>query len=197
MVRFMIVTFAFLGWAFYEMSGGTDFDPDRARTDRSDPLKETETADAAVEERETDVEVTRVSLNLTSVDDVLNRRDETTAGRSQRELRTVQPDDGADNVEIIPSLIENAAPEGAEIVDATNDSRVEQTSLAATADIRVVNGSRVNVRNGPGTTYGIVGTLVKGDRVEVLDDTGTGWVRMRSENGDAMGWMADFLLTEG
>ena len=31
MKRFILLTFGFLGWAFYEMSGGADFQPASAR----------------------------------------------------------------------------------------------------------------------------------------------------------------------
>ena len=65
------------------------------------------------------------------------------------------------------------------------------------ADIRKVNGTRVNVRGGPGTNFGVVGKLGKGDAVEVVEDNGAGWVRFRSVDGTASGWMADFLLNNG
>jgi uncharacterized protein YgiM (DUF1202 family) len=55
----------------------------------------------------------------------------------------------------------------------------------------------VNVRGGPGTDFGIVTRLVRGDEVEILEDNGDGWVRLRLLGGGTEGWMADFLLTDG
>lgn len=85
---------------------------------------------------------------------------------------------------VIPSLIDGA-DNGATFVSTTQ------------ADIREVNGTRVNVRGGPGTNFGVVGKLGKGDAVEVIEDNGAGWVRFRSVDGSESGWMADFLLSNG
>ncbi|WP_304951371.1 SH3 domain-containing protein, partial [Sulfitobacter sp.] len=49
----------------------------------------------------------------------------------------------------------------------------------------------------PGTNFGVVGKLGKGDAVEVIEDNGAGWVRFRSVDGSESGWMADFLLNNG
>ena len=31
MIRFIVISFALLGWAFYELSGGADFEPRKPR----------------------------------------------------------------------------------------------------------------------------------------------------------------------
>ena len=203
MVQFMLVTFAFLAWAFYVMSGGADFDPDRARAENSnrDPLMPVESPEQRMADAGTGgIEVTRVSLNLTSVENVANGGSD--VQRTSREALTpvpaVQTGAQAETNEIIPSLIANATPEAG--LSGTNDevsATAERVSLDTNTDYRVVSGSRVNVRGGPGTNYGGVDSLVRGDRVEVLEDPGTGWVRMRSAQGGTVGWMADFLLTDG
>ncbi len=213
MVRFILVTFAFLAWLFYVMSGGADFDPNRARAEMSgnDPLKPSETSAsrAAAVPTEAD-EVTRVSLNLTSLEDVLNGTDGTEQPRrlpqSDRDSTTTTGSlPQVETPEITPSLSESAASSLSQdrvlpslIQDASPQTEVIEDRLALNGggDIRVVTGSRVNVRGGPGTDYGVVATLVEGDRVEVLDDVGTGWVRLRTADGGTIGWMADFLLTQ-
>ena len=70
-------------------------------------------------------------------------------------------------------------------------------SGASASDVRNVTGRSVNVRGGPGTNYSVVNRLVRGDQVEVLEDPGDGWVRLRPVGGGPVGWMADFLLSEG
>ncbi len=62
------------------------------------------------------------------------------------------------------------------------------------ADMRVVSGTRVNLRGGPATSYDVVTQLLEGDEVEVLDDTGDGWVRLRTIEGNEVGWMSDDFL---
>lgn len=64
-------------------------------------------------------------------------------------------------------------------------------------DLRLVSGTRVNLREGPATTYPVVTQLLKGDEVEVLDDTGDGWVRLRVLANDETGWMSDDFLEAG
>lgn len=62
-------------------------------------------------------------------------------------------------------------------------------------DIRAVDGDRVNMRNGPGTSFSVLASLPRDTRVEVLTDPGDGWVRLRPINGGPVGWMASYLLT--
>ena len=90
---------------------------------------------------------------------------------------------------IIPSLI---APQ-----DASATSLASEMLLGASLDIRVVSGNRVNVRGGPGTGFDVVNRLVRGEEVEIIEDNGDGWVRMRPVSGGTEGWMADFLLASG
>ncbi|WP_323772279.1 SH3 domain-containing protein [Antarctobacter sp.] len=62
-------------------------------------------------------------------------------------------------------------------------------------DLRVVSASRVNLRGGPATSYDVVDKLDEGVEVEVLDDTGDGWVKLRVVDSDTLGWMSDDFLT--
>lgn len=217
MKKFILLTFGFLGWAFYEMSGGADFVPASALVV---PVEETELAVVSAEEPATPIEtdaepveeikssfvdtdpplntsgdeVTRVALNLTTLQEVIDD-----SAELPQEVATAPEDDfgvpvnpgfsisSSDTPAIIPSLIVGDSESVAEPV----------TIAAAQGDIRTVSGNRVNVRGGPGTDFGVVSRLVRGDAVEVLQDDGTGWVLMRPLDGNVEGWMADFLLTSG
>ena len=197
MGRFIIATFALLAWVFYEMSGGADFEPASARlTDvKSDPLKPAQEEKMA--RAEDPVEVTRVSLDLTSVDDVIAGRTKAPARLPQQTAEpaaeTPRVTQGA-SVVILPSLIADAEPEPAADV-------VQVASIGATEvnfnDVRSVTANRVNVRGGPGTNFDIVGKLERGDRVEILEDNGNGWVRFEAVDANESGWLADFLLGDG
>ncbi len=190
MVRLILVTFAFLGFAFYQMSGGSDFEPVSAQfaEDKANALT-AQTTDNA--------DVTRVALNLTSVDDVLEGRAAVPVNLPQQktleaEATITQAVQQGESVTLIPSLIAgaNPVPEPTPVA-----APAPQTTTIGFVETRVVSGNRVNVRGGPGTTFNVVGRLVRGDEVEVLEDTGTGWVRFRSVDNDTQGWIADFLLT--
>ena len=230
MKRFIFLTFGFMGWAFYEMSGGADFVPagpqmasaeaaESALIANANPSSSLVTATAANAARKAespitpfaerpparDATATRVALNLTTLSDLPQAND----GMVQKAAATPADRAGAKVVKakavstpapkvekaayttpsanapaVIPSLIEGA-DNGASFVSTTQ------------ADIREVNGTRVNVRGGPGTNFGVVGKLGKGDAVEVIEDNGAGWVRFRSVDGSESGWMADFLLSNG
>ncbi|KHA51066.1 hypothetical protein Z947_1348 [Sulfitobacter geojensis] len=201
MLRFIFLSFGFLGWSFYEMSGGSDFDADAIRAARlaaaEEPAvivqKEIVTTPqpvvlAAAPKVVVDTDppldngVTRVSLNLTTLGDVSSSADREIVPQNASLVTS-----SADTPAIIPSLID------------PNDGVSNAVSIptSAAADIRTVSGNRVNVRGGPGTDFGVVSRLVRGDEVKIIQDDGNGWVRFETLDGGTGGWMADFLLTSG
>ncbi|WP_299680235.1 SH3 domain-containing protein [uncultured Roseobacter sp.] len=205
MKRFIVLSFAFLGLAFYELSGGSDFDPIAARNEavlaRSgvDLNAGPSNPDAGdtIEFVQADArpEVTQVSLNLTSLGDVLERQDSTTAEPTptiapQPEVASVTPVTFTrDEDVVLPSLIfpGSTARASSDAVNAAADPR----------DLRSVSADRVNMRGGPGTRFDVVTQLQRDTRVEVLQDDGSGWVKLRPVDGGPEGWIADFLLTSG
>ncbi|MBM1691113.1 SH3 domain-containing protein [Sulfitobacter geojensis] len=201
MLRFIFLSFGFLGWSFYEMSGGSDFDAEAIRAARlaaaEEPAvivqKEIVTTPqpvvlAAAPKVVVDTDppldngVTRVSLNLTTLGDVSSGADREIVPQNASLVTS-----SADTPAIIPSLID------------PNDGVSNAVSIptSAAADIRTVSGNRVNVRGGPGTDFGVVSRLVRGDEVKIIQDDGNGWVRFEPLDGGTGGWMADFLLTNG
>ncbi|WP_299288627.1 SH3 domain-containing protein [uncultured Tateyamaria sp.] len=197
MGKFIIISFVFMGWAFYEMSGGADFDPIETRQARIElpaPVVEETLEPVRVAAAPAATEnVTRVSLNLTSVDDVA--RPEPAVGNAEVIQAVVETSADAISDEtptiVLPSLVGNA------ISITPVDFDRDETPVTADVDVRAVTGSRVNVRGGPGTDFSVVNSLVRGDEVEILQDPGNGWVQLRPINGGQVGWMADFLLSEG
>ncbi len=211
MFRFIVLSFGFMGWAFYEMSGGSEFDADVMRAARLEAAASKQTpkvdskplviaaapkvvvdTDPPLETPPFEAEVTRVALNLTTLGDVGNNLDGAVTAAIQTVDAAVPQNvsiitSSADTPAIIPSLIN------------PNDGVATQASLQAgtSADIRTVSGNRVNVRGGPGTDFGIVARLVRGDAVKIIQDDGNGWVQFEALDGLASGWMADFLLTSG
>lgn len=208
MVRFILVSFGFLGWSFYEMSGGSDFDASaikqaRLEASESSPLMNQKkiyvqpepvvvaAAPKVVVDTDPPLEnsVTRVALNLTSLGDVAEAQ---TTGFVADDASLVPQNaslvtSSADTPAIIPSLI-----------DPTDGvATLQNVSADAGADIRTVTGSRVNVRGGPGTDFGVVSRLVQGDAVKIIQNDGNGWVRFEPLDGGKGGWMAEFLLTSG
>lgn len=236
MGRLIVLSFLALGWIFYEMSGGSDFDPDalkaariaEAEAERAERGLPARPAPAEVAEDtpapvtiatapavptlpqpvqqaaatpRSDEDVTRVSLDLTSVQQTVTTRTTPVVPAQDQESDITETPSvtvaasnvastittSADTPAIIPSLI---APRNAQPLS------LEELAPGI-ADIRTVSGDRVNVRGGPGTNFGVVTQLLRGDAVEILEDTGNGWVRFEALDSDAAGWVADFLLTGG
>ena len=197
-MRLIICSFAFMAFAFYELSGGADFDPVETRLARLEaPLE----ADVLVAEAQDSADVTPVSLNLETVS--FEPVEDTPAAPliesapNDEILATLASLDEEPRI-ILPSLVLNTTPV---IALPSTDEVLEEAAITETAitsvPVRSVTGNRVNVRGGPGTNFDVVTKLVRGDQVEVLQDPGEGWVMLRPVEGGPVGWIADFLLSEG
>lgn len=195
MKRFILLSFGFLGFAFYELSGGADFDPVAAR----DAALQARNG-ATAEQREQVAEdayapaVTRMALNLTSFSDARSGE--------PAEPQTATPAIAAarDGIAVTPVTFDTADSDQVvlpSIIFPGNTVRSSPNVAAQTRDLRSVSASAVNMREGPGTTFAVLGKLERNDQVEVLQDDGSGWVRLRPVAGGPEGWIADFLLTGG
>ena len=68
---------------------------------------------------------------------------------------------------------------------------VQEPEVTAMDETGKVTGSYVNFRKGPSTGYGVIATLAKGTKVEILGKTG-GWYKIR--HGGSTGYMsADYV----
>tara|TARA_R100000935_G_scaffold6949_2_gene15028 strand:- start:1709 stop:2329 length:621 start_codon:yes stop_codon:yes gene_type:complete len=206
MKRFIFLTFGFLGWAFFEMSGGVDFQPASARMTANADEPSRAIQKVAADEPKNVVEPAVISRAVASASiaptpaafvpgpSAGNAAEVQNVSVTLTSLRSLNgnvatsdnANSNANNAPIvIPSLI------------APNDAETTLVEVGSEGVIRSVSGSRVNVRGGPGTDYQVVAKLGRGDSVEVIQDNGDGWVKMRSLGGGQEGWMADFLLSNG
>ena len=207
MGKFILVTFGFMGWAFYEMSGGADFEPASVRLAEASPVTQkdlsvpesgisiqsvTPNVTGAVVKDDSklriDNAVMRSDVDLTQISQAKDTRPDPAFEPQKASFNQPQPAEAQETEIVMQSLIVTDEP-----VQATNASLQTQPA----GDVRIVSGTRVNVRGGPGTNFDVVSQVIEGDAVEVLDDNGDGWVRMRSVDGGPEGWIADFLLVNG
>ena len=84
-------------------------------------------------------------------------------------------------------------PNGVSDLTARPQDRPEST--AGSAEVLYVTGTRVNVREGPSTDFGIVGTVAEGDAVELLSEAG-GWAEIRFADSGETGFMSRRFLSE-
>lgn len=188
MNKYIAVAVAFMGVWFYELSGGSDFEPGEhslvifAAPKPTEPQKPQ--GIGLVARAETTVPLTEVLPARAPVpkEPRPSITSEVTEGLSLVKLTTPAP-------EPTPELeVEPETPEVIEIVQ-------EPEPQTPAPDLRFVDGDRVNMRGGPGTDYAVVGKLVRNDMVEVLKDEGNGWLHLRDIATGQEGWMADWLVT--
>ncbi|MEL7080598.1 MAG: SH3 domain-containing protein [Pseudomonadota bacterium] len=202
MNRFIILCLLFMAWAFYELSGGADFDPVAtryARTGNAEPNP----IQQPVANEDIPSEVSRISLDLASVNDILRpepslRRE---PARQTPELTVDKVITEETEVAIVPTRFTDRAV--VRTVDFATPTEIQPQAILQTEteavrrEVRKVSATRVNVRGGPGTQYSVVNTLQQGEEVEILRDPGDGWVKLRPVGGGPVGWTADYLLGDG
>ena len=173
MYRLMTLSFLFLGWGFYELSGGPDFAP--ATTEVAAPI-------LISEDELQQIDATRL-LIASTVADVASEDSFGTPEivmRSSMDFTRPAGVDGRDGLE--------------ELTDIALVSRAPLDALPALdADIRQVTGNRVNMRGGPGTSHPVLVTLDGGTKLEVIGQQGS-WANVRF--GETTGWMSVNLLDE-
>lgn len=206
MAKFILLSFGFLGWAFYEMSGGGDFQPASVRLAQAEATTSTQTQPAviaaaapakaaSVKTVNSEVNVKRVSYKVASNNTVQN---DATPMVQQAVLRQSEPV-SATKASSEPQWVAPTTPTIIPSPIASNNTAafVQKASMnVGQGDIRTVAGDLVNVRGGPGTDHGVVTQLSRGEPVEIIEEA-NGWVHMRPLNGGQDGWMADFLLSNG
>ena len=82
-----------------------------------------------------------------------------------------------------------------ETVEISNTPEGQTAPVTEAAKALFVSGSRVNVRGGPSTSYGVIASVTYGTEVQDLGDAGQGWRAIRLPSGDR-GYMAARFLTE-
>lgn len=189
MYKFIIATFLMLGWGFYEMSGGADFEPEQvafAEPQVEEPAAATGTVTLAV------TPVAAPAVEALPAQDAL-------VTEASLEVPAVSVEEPT-----APASLTNVIAEAAEtslVIEPVVESSTlsfEPVEIAAATDVvdlRAVAGSRVNMRSGPGTDYGVLDTLPRGTETEVLEVDATGWARIRVIGSGQIGWMAERLLT--
>ncbi len=166
MRSFIIATFLILGWTFYEMSGGSDFTPDEARKIGLSIFNP--------EFPEATPVIASTLENVQNVEpaSIFNSIDEEPP--LPQVVGQVSPDRLPDASEFTLTTIESVDP--------------------PLLELKRVTGSAVNMRAGPGTSYGVVSTLTRGTDVEVLETMDNGWAHLRVIDTGRVGWMAARFL---
>lgn len=185
MGKIIVITFAFMVFAFYELSGGSDFVAiaDEKRAVQAVELAEEERLLAAAKAerlKATPKPETPTAPDVILASAVVAPAEATASALSLSDAVSDALDEANAETVTAPVIVEEVIAEAVEV---------------APADIREVTAARVNMRDGPGQNFSVIAKLTNGEQVEILQDPGDGWVKLRVANSGREGWMADFLLT--
>ncbi|MEQ9695852.1 SH3 domain-containing protein [Shimia sp. SDUM112013] len=212
MSRFVLLSFVFLGWAFYEASGGSDFAPETPKrfaenAQRTVPAQAVSDATAAgarvVSTKNSEANIHPTVPIAVATPASAHAEPPQAAVQAVITPQPVQPPPARDG-SLVSQPFANAT--GAALFSLTDTApapdsdRAEMTfsSLSDLADpaedLRKVRASRINMRNGPGTRYSVLARLTRGEEVVVLQSPGSGWVKLRVVESGRIGWVAESLL---
>ena len=206
MWRFIIMTFAFLGWSFYQISGGADYQPREGSRQAAALEAEAERKLAALSPNTMasaipaasapdKPEVTRNLIDLTAMPAVTDRSAQPVRLLSQDLPPADTPADAMDKRVANLSLAQPAA-----FAQAAGMAPVSPENLPQPAqdprDLRHITGTSVNMRTGPGTRFGVLARVTRGTQVEVLETYENGWLRLRVIDGSKVGWVSSKLVSD-
>jgi len=216
MWRFILITFGFLGFAFWELSGGADYTPSenslqaRAAHPQTVEVAKEMSRPAATSsltglQDNTGAEFEIMLASIQSDLDTANTGPKIeTAPETKAEILT-QPETAEDAAvlatlegaqeevrEVWPGAIELFEQQSTRI---TLRKEAEAAALAA-RDIRYVIANAANMRGGPSVDYEQVGRLAEGTEVAILQAPGDGWLELQVVATGETGWMADWLISD-
>ncbi|MFY2825299.1 SH3 domain-containing protein [Ruegeria sp. MALMAid1280] len=197
MTRLIVMTFAALGWCFYVVSGGPDFEPRGLRAEQ--PVRIASAPSPSVAPARAEELVTNVAARIptvrvqpeSAVDEVVEFVADDATLESFSTLSVFE--DQSANI-TLASLEDGVAGLSQSTDEVQNDVAETPALPEPQKDMREISGTRVNMRDGPGTIYPIIGKATIGQQVEVLSESGTGWLRLRVLPQQQVGWVSASLV---
>ncbi|MES0825825.1 SH3 domain-containing protein [Ruegeria sp. SCP11] len=200
MTRLIVITFVALGWCFYVMSDGPDFEPRGLRAEKPEkPVRIASASNTTVASVRVEELVTTVTIRTPSVraeptpvpEEVVEFIADDASLASFSGLSVF--DDQSANITL--ASLEDGVTGLRQITDETPEDTAETPAIPEPEkDIREISGTRVNMRDGPGTIYPIIAKATIGQKVEVLSESGTGWLRLRVVPLQQVGWVSASLV---
>lgn len=203
MPRLIIVSFLILGWTFYELSGGGAFEPRGLRPPKPEPqLAEARPSPAPAAPviaprkapTEAPAEATAQTQRAALKAQQLARADRLAQIRQGLGVQLTGFSGAGTGIAL--TTLEQGAAGLHEAAPAPEPAAAPAPPPEPKPDLREVTGTRVNMRDGPGTIYPVVARLALGDEVEVLSASGTGWLRLRTLPEQRIGWVAASLVSK-
>ncbi|MCG7624146.1 SH3 domain-containing protein [Epibacterium sp. Ofav1-8] len=210
MSRFLIVSFAGLALAFYELSGGADFEPPAppdSLIQRQETLADSKRNRNRIVSSPAEIRLGAPVLTPyqgpppAAIKTASGNRDTPAPGTPRGTgLNTTQhstPEPQRISLSLPATGLQIGALEGglASITAATPQPVATVAAPEPVGDLRRVRASRANVRLGPGTRFPVLVQLLAGDQVRVLNDDPSGWALLETPKTGQVGWIAASLLS--
>lgn len=201
MNRFVIVALLLMAWAYWELSGGADFEPERRDIAEAAPEALTpETATPAPEitpQPEAAPEVETVSESSPAAGPEDQPDDDMATESTPDPARPIEHSFDENPLtatpeppsETMPEDTPETAPESAETAPETTPDAAPATG----GNLHVVTGSTVNLREGPGTGFATMGQVTEGMILDVLEIR-DGWAYVALQDRVEQGWMSASFL---
>lgn len=171
MRTYVWVSFAFMGWAYYEVSGGGDFVPQQRDIAVMEPSGDTQPDVVTRAQTPTLLSVSASNLDASNLVPTVETSLEQDADQAR-----------AATVETVALIQDEPA--------------VDPVIAEPVIDIRAVAASRVNMRMGPSTDDDVITTLTQGTDLEVLEINEDGWAKISTLDRGIEGWMSAQFLTD-
>jgi hypothetical protein len=211
-MRLVLVSFAVMALVFYEMSGGSDFVPPEppqaaeapsvsetilatapapqvitvaARTDDAVETPAKAPPAAVAEKAEPEIKPATASDRLAQVRKSLSQG-----------LTLVSDDGPVSGLSLVSLELGTAGLRPAQAGTPEGAGQPVEIFEEPEPDLREIIGTRVNMRDGPGTIYPVIGRVSIGQKVEVLSESGTGWLRLRTLPDQQLGWISSSLVSK-
>ncbi len=179
MNKYILIAFAVMAMAFYELSGGADFEPGK---NSMVIFAEPKPVVPASKPRPEIVARADTDTTIGGLTDIAPAR-----AVIEPVVTNIAPAEKTVALEA-ETPVAKMVTESAPVTEAVPEPEPQP-------DLRFVDGDRVNLRGGPGTSYAVVGKLYRNDMVEILVDEGNGWLHLRDTVTGDEGWIADWLVT--
>ena len=195
MKMYVWLSFAVMGWAYYEISGGSDFVPQQAPTVAEAETTANENQIARANSPEILIAPAPSVSTLEPIEAPVEVQVEQVA---EAEPTPIPTEATPAQAELEPTSVElEPVTERVAFTAERPPAPVEDTTFTAPPlDIRQVAGSRVNMRVGPSTDFDVIITLDDGTEMEVLEVNADGWANVIIVDSGVEGWMAERLLRD-
>ena len=223
MWRFVLIAFIAMGWSFYELSGGSDYEPsanslqahlatqtEAATEDAVATLPQAAFGESSTETYAAGTTEEERARSMAAVEQMMERlgSDDAEEEDATDDLTVTLAAARSDAASIIRAEAERPKAELLQMQLAARDSDAANQSIddaiaaamgqvvVAPDQVRWVNENVVELRTGPGLTFDSVARITRGTEVGIIEDPGHGWIKVQVVGGYQAGWLAEWLVKE-